>query len=498
MATMTGAVEETQTPPPKEKGVGSGGKIEDDEEKKTADEEGEKEAKEYNFTAEEYDIVDQSRKMRTLNKADEYSHVERNKIPPAPEGGWVFRPARIVKRTMKEAEQTEEGGGEDDESEPKQEEWWDIEYTDKEGGKASFLVTGNEDLVADVRTKAKKGAKIHDYEAGGKLDILDIFKSKKTGKETRKWRKCTIMAVEQYYVRIHYNNWNSKWDEWLHVIKDSGRICPYGEMTERALRARIARDKKFKELMEERNKLTVVAMAPDGSCLFRTVAHQVYGTASKHKKVRLECCEYLAKNKEQFKNFVAYGITFKSYVKGMRSLGEWGGDPEIRAMEEVYDRPFVIYEVSQDGDSTEPRQIHFNDLPEKELEGVEPIRLSYHGLNHYNSVVPLEVFSQMDEEGNFTPPERRQTTVIRDHRKKLIDEGNAEIERIKAESKAKEEEAKKNKKAKKKGKSKSTIATEVGSEEEKDGKESIESSKKPEDRESITKNKGPLDEEAKS
>ena len=249
-------------------------KEESEEEKKSTEEEGEEEVKEYNLTADEYDIVDQSRKVRKLTKADEYSHVERNKIPPAPDGGWVFRPARIVKREVKEVEKENLEG----ETETVKEEWWDIEYMDGQGGKASFLVTGNEDLVADVHTKSKDGAKIHEYKEGGGLDILDIFKSKKTGKETRKWRKCTIIAVEQYFVRIHYNKWNSKWDEWLHVIKDSARILPFGEMTEKALRERIARDKRFNENMEERHNLTVVAMSPDGSCLFRTVAHQVYGT----------------------------------------------------------------------------------------------------------------------------------------------------------------------------------------------------------------------------
>ena len=247
-------------------------KLEEVETAKSSDEEGKEEVKEYNFTAEEYDIVDQERKVRKITKVREVSHVERDEIPPAPEGGWVFRPARIAKRSFKVVQAENE-----DEDEVK-EEWWDIEYTDKEGGKGLFLVSGNEDLVADVHTKSKEGATIHDFEVDGKVDILDIFKSKKTGKETRKWRKCYIKAVEQYYIRIHYINWNPKWDEWLHVVKDAGRILPFGEMTEKALRERIARNKRFKELMEERHKLTVVAMAPDGSCLFRTVAHQVYGT----------------------------------------------------------------------------------------------------------------------------------------------------------------------------------------------------------------------------
>ena len=212
-------------------------------------------------------------------------------------------------------------------------------------------------------------------------------------------------------------------------------------------------------------------------------------SASKHKKVRAECCDYLGKNKDRFEGFVsAFGVSFKAYVKGMKSEGEWGGDPEIRVMEELYDRPFQIYEVVGDGDSTNPRQIHFNDLPEKELEGVDPIRLSYHGSNHYNSVVPLEVFNQMDEKANFKPPERRTDFIIRKHRIKMIEESDREIARIKAESKAKEEEEKRKKSKEKKSKSTKGLETETeGEDDEKDGNASIES-KKNEDRESITKN----------
>lgn len=388
-----------------------------------------KEEVEYSFTAEAYDILDTARKRKDVARADQILMAEDGKIPPAPKGGWAYRPCRILKTSVEEDEITE-----------KKTEYWDVEWTDEDGGKTKFCVTGNEKFIAELNSKSQLDSKIHEYEEGMNIDILDIFKSKSTGKRTEKWRKGKILATTQYYVRIHYTGWEPRWDEWLHVIQQGNRLAPYKEMTERALRARIARDKNFKKLMEERHELTVMNMQPDGSCLFRTVAHQVYGNANKHKKVRQECCDYLLKNKDRYEHFVMhYNVTFKQYVKGMRNFREWGGDPEIKAMEEIYDRPFEVYESVGDGDSTNPIQIHFGDLPEKDLEGVEPIRLSFHGSNHYNSVIPISLMEKMDSKGNFKPPAKQETSFIRDFRIQQIEEGEAEIARIREESKKKEE-----------------------------------------------------------
>jgi hypothetical protein len=61
------------------------------------------------------------------------------------------------------------------------------------------------------------------------------------------------------------------------------------------------------------------------------------------------------------------------------------------ALEELYDRPVIIF----NGDDfltrgvLQPRGIHFlGELPTDAMRGVTPLRLSYHGGSHYNSVVP--------------------------------------------------------------------------------------------------------------
>lgn len=69
----------------------------------------------------------------------------------------------------------------------------------------------------------------------------------------------------------------------------------------------------------------------------------------------------------------------ESYVSRKRMNGIWGDDLEIQALSEIYNRPIEIYAYQ-----TEPmRTFHETDG------GEEPIRLSYHGQSHYNSIVPL-------------------------------------------------------------------------------------------------------------
>ena len=64
--------------------------------------------------------------------------------------------------------------------------------------------------------------------------------------------------------------------------------------------------------------------------------------------------------------------------------GVWGDDIELQAMSEVYDRPIEIYAYR-----AEPmRTFHEEQNGQGNLK--EPIRLSYHGNEHYNSVIKYQ------------------------------------------------------------------------------------------------------------
>lgn len=87
--------------------------------------------------------------------------------------------------------------------------------------------------------------------------------------------------------------------------------------------------------MMEREGLSVVDMASDGNCLFRSVSDQLYGDhGNHHSEVRSEICDFMEDNEDEFKMFLVFdgdGETkqdardFESYIEDTRRDGVWGG-----------------------------------------------------------------------------------------------------------------------------------------------------------------------------
>ncbi|CAM9737471.1 unnamed protein product, partial [Sphacelaria rigidula] len=138
-------------------------------------------------------------------------------------------------------------------------------------------------------------------------------------------------------------------------------------------------DSAFREAMR-RKGLSVVDVEPDGNCLFRSVSHQIYGDVDRHVQVRKACVDHMQKHKSRFGMFVPED--FRDYLYKIRQPGVWGDDLEIRALEEMFDRPIEIF--SSDAEDLRPMKIDFE---ASSLDGeTAPIKLSYHGQSHYNSV----------------------------------------------------------------------------------------------------------------
>jgi len=53
------------------------------------------------------------------------------------------------------------------------------------------------------------------------------------------------------------------------------------------------REVAFEKLLNDKKGFTVKKMAPDGACLFRAVADQVYGDQEMHSVVRKHCMDYM-------------------------------------------------------------------------------------------------------------------------------------------------------------------------------------------------------------
>jgi len=139
----------------------------------------------------------------------------------------------------------------------------------------------------------------------------------------------------------------------------------------------LEKDRKF-ELMMRKKGYIIKTMVDDGSCLFRAVADQLYGDQEMHPSVRKHCMDYIAQNSDYYSQYVTEDIL--EYVARKRYLGVHGNHLEIQALSEMYNRPIHIYCYS-----AEPINI-FQGMFKTETINA-PMRLCYHRLCHYNSIV---------------------------------------------------------------------------------------------------------------
>ncbi|XP_051156396.1 uncharacterized protein LOC127278639 [Leptopilina boulardi] len=133
----------------------------------------------------------------------------------------------------------------------------------------------------------------------------------------------------------------------------------------------------FEERLQEVGFI-VKKMGGDGACLFRSVADQVYGNEEMHVNVRKDCMDYIESKQERFSAYIAED--FITYINRKRQNHVFGNHVEIQAISEMYNRTVKLFRYS-----TEPSNV-FNELSETNK---EPIRISYHRNNHYNSIVKV-------------------------------------------------------------------------------------------------------------
>ena len=93
--------------------------------------------------------------------------------------------------------------------------------------------------------------------------------------------------------------------------------------------------------------------------------------------------DYILANRSKYIAFIDTDEdeTIEEYCDRKRRLKIWGDNLEIQALAEMFDRQIELYSYT-----TEPT-LKFNERVEGSL---EPIRISYHGKNHYNAVIPQE------------------------------------------------------------------------------------------------------------
>ncbi|CAI4231798.1 unnamed protein product [Auanema sp. JU1783] len=133
----------------------------------------------------------------------------------------------------------------------------------------------------------------------------------------------------------------------------------------------------FTELLRATNGWELKEMQGDGACLFRAVAHQVYGDQEMHTEVRRLCMDYMERNRDHFSQFITED--FDNYLDRKRNVTEHGNHAEVQAISEMYGRPVEIYQYRLEPINT------FHPAASAEMNA--PLRLSYHSNNHYNAII---------------------------------------------------------------------------------------------------------------
>ena len=225
----------------------------------------------------------------------------------------------------------------------------------------------------------------------------------------------TNINEENNEITVRYLDKNKEIKEEM-INKNSERISPIGEHTSRRshnsemltsdeINKKLFKNRKFVKLnKKQENKfrenisnmnLFIKDIVGDGNCMFRAISDQVYGSEEKYDLLRQKCMDYLLIERDFFEQFVEGGKNgFDEYINMKRKNGVWGDDIELQALSEIYNRPIEIY-----SNSTKPLKTFHENKNEFKREGNEkinndlndfvmPIRISYHGKNHYNSIVP--------------------------------------------------------------------------------------------------------------
>jgi OTU domain-containing protein 5 len=232
----------------------------------------------------------------------------------------------------------------------------------------------------------------NDFRVGHMVDVFEAARGR--------YFEGTVVDVRPDAVKVHFAGYASSLDEWVPI--HSNRLHPWGlhsrtqhpyiprartywNTTERKSQFTGSTDPRFAHYLSALSErhLRVQSMGGDGNCLFRSVAHQIYGDQELHTLTRRAAAAYMQANALWFRNFVVGDpAEFDQYIEHICTNAVWGDDPEIQALCELYDRPAEIWSYDPVSGAKKLRVFHSSRVDSR-----PPIRLSYYGGGHYDSVV---------------------------------------------------------------------------------------------------------------
>ena len=297
-----------------------------------------------------------------------------------------------------------------------------VEIIDKENGKVSegkiISIRGDIMIVYNKSTKEEEKYNREDnliiklWEPGRPFQIFNRLDIRLLNNNN--WVIGMIIDIneDKEQLLIKYtdidNNIN---EEWISI--HSQRISQIGKytsginsgnlITAEEINKKLFKNRKFitlnkdqeEKIKDELEKLDffIKKIEGDGNCMFRAVSDQIYGNEEYHGIIREKCMEYLLIERDFFSQFVEGGNQeFDNYIKMKSKLGVWGDDIELQAISEIYNRPIEIYSGSNKPLKTFHENVNeFNMKKEENIMPkikISPIRISYHGQEHYNSIIP--------------------------------------------------------------------------------------------------------------
>ncbi|KAK2992356.1 hypothetical protein RJ640_009867 [Escallonia rubra] len=110
----------------------------------------------------------------------------------------------------------------------------------------------------------------------------------------------------------------------------------------------------------------------DGNCQFRALADQLFHNPDYHKHVRKQ----LKRNRKLYEGYVP--MNYKSYLKKMKRLGEWGDHVTLQAAADRFEAKICLV--------TSFRDTYYIEIFPKDKEPLKELWLSFWSEVHYNSL----------------------------------------------------------------------------------------------------------------
>lgn len=268
--------------------------------------------------------------------------------------------------------------------------YWDSHYDE--------WVPLDSSRIAEHQTKIfVSGGKL---EKGHKVDVWDSHP------KVLRWLEGTIVDTSETQVKVHFRGFAASLDEWIDRDatfqdpksgREISRFQPFGHRLrrprpfrppayfywrrasrKRAVAIASSMYSRYKDALASKG-LRLTPVSGDGNCMFRSVAHQVYGSDEHHDVVRQAAASYMLIERAYFAGWIA--DDYDAYIANLRKDGTWGDDPELQALSEVYDRPVEIWVADAKAGARVLKTMH------GVRTGRTPMRLSYYGGGHYDSIV---------------------------------------------------------------------------------------------------------------